>query len=67
MLHFMIVLALYINLLNLSWIKMSFCLFLRNMEPSNLFFSILLPSDVQRNCKEGVFGDNYAIILSSSS
>ena len=32
--HFMIVLILYINLLNLSWIKKK-CLFLRNMEASN--------------------------------
>ena len=33
--HFMIVLILYINLLNLSWIKTS--LFLRNMEPFKYF------------------------------
>ena len=31
--HFMTILILYINLLNLSWIKK--CLFLRNMEPLN--------------------------------
>ena len=47
--HFMIVLILYINLLNLSWIKK--CLFLRNMEPLNIVLILRTASFIHKTLK----------------